>query len=395
MIRFYIHILIFLISISLFSQDEKRLALVIGNANYDKGELKNPVNDARLIASTLDSLEFDVILKENLESQTSFKRAILEFGKKRSNYDVAFVYYAGHGVQISGENYLLPTKVEFSTEDEVELFGVSVQDIMRYLRDKTDEVNILILDACRNNPFELNWNTTRSLKSQGLAKIPPPTGSLIAFSTDAGNTAADGDGENSIYCKSLVKNMLLENTTLDQVFRNVRTDVLKASNNMQRPIESSQLTGQAFYLVKSDYSEEIKNIEELIEKEKLIDALEIASSLVENDPSSRSYLIRADIYTKTKNYQNAINDYINSLKINPDKSEVLFLVGKLFYSSKQYEEAIDYLSQCINSDCNPEAYMYRARSAASFFFRSASAFAFASRSLRSCSFCAAKRSKSF
>ena len=159
--------------------------------------------------------------------------------------------------------------------------------------------------------------------------------------------------------------MLLENTTLDQVFRNVRTDVLKASNNMQRPIESSQLTGQAFYLVKSDYSEEIKNIEELIEKEKLIDALEIASSLVENDPSSRSYLIRADIYTKTKNYQNAINDYINSLKINPDKSEVLFLVGKLFYSSKQYEEAIDYLSQCINSDCNPEAYMYRARSAAS------------------------------
>ena len=80
----------FLVSISLFSQNEKRLALVIGNANYEKGELKNPVNDARLIASTLDSLEFDVILKENLESQTSFKRAILEFGKKRSNYDVAF-----------------------------------------------------------------------------------------------------------------------------------------------------------------------------------------------------------------------------------------------------------------------------------------------------------------
>ena len=90
--------ILFFISVSLFSQDEKRLALVIGNANYDKGELKNPVNDARLIASTLDSLDFDVILKENLESQTDFKRAILEFGKKRSEYDVAFVYYAGHGM---------------------------------------------------------------------------------------------------------------------------------------------------------------------------------------------------------------------------------------------------------------------------------------------------------
>ena len=128
----------FLATISLFSQEEKRLALVIGNANYEKGPLLNPVNDARLMASTLDSLDFDVILKENIESQIDFKRAILEFGKKRPEYDVAFVYYAGHGVQISDKNYLLPTKVEFSSEDEVEMFGVSVQDIMRYLKAQTN-----------------------------------------------------------------------------------------------------------------------------------------------------------------------------------------------------------------------------------------------------------------
>lgn len=90
-------------------QEEKRLALVIGNANYEKGELKNPVNDARLIASALDSLDFEVILKENVESQADFKRALLEFGKKRPNYNVAFVYYAGHGVQVDGENFLLMT----------------------------------------------------------------------------------------------------------------------------------------------------------------------------------------------------------------------------------------------------------------------------------------------
>ena len=238
----------FLATISLFSQEEKRLALVIGNANYEKGPLLNPVNDARLMASTLDSLDFDVILKENIESQIDFKRAILEFGKKRPKYDIAFVYYAGHGVQVSDENYLLPTKVEFSSEDEVEMFGVSVQDIMRYLKAQTNEVNILVLDACRDNPFESNWNKTRSLKGKGLAKIPPPTGSLIAFSTDSGQTAPDGSGENSVYTSSLAKNILLENTSIDQVFRNVRSEVLVATNQLQRPVEATQLTGKAFYL---------------------------------------------------------------------------------------------------------------------------------------------------
>ena len=213
-------LLIFLfIPFFIFSQDiERRLALVIGNSNYSKGELKNPVNDARLIASTLNSLDFDVILKENLESRTDFIRSIREFGNKRSEYDVAFVYYAGHGIQVDDENFLLPTKEEFSSEEDVLDFGVSVQNVMRYLRAQADEVNILILDACRDNPFESNWNTTRSLKGGGLAKIPPPTGSLIAFSTDSGQTAPDGDGDNSTYTVSLAKNILLENTSIDQVF---------------------------------------------------------------------------------------------------------------------------------------------------------------------------------
>ena len=121
-------LLLFLFSISLFSQDEKRLALVIGNANYDKGELKNPVNDARLIASTLDSLDFDVILKENLATEREMTLAIREFGNKRSEYDVAFVYYAGHGIQIDDENFLLPTKEEFSSVEDVLDFGVFVEN---------------------------------------------------------------------------------------------------------------------------------------------------------------------------------------------------------------------------------------------------------------------------
>ena len=186
------YLIILLLPLTLFSQtQEERLALVIGNSNYDKGPLNNPVNDALLMARTLDSLDFDVILDTNISNKENFIRTIREFGNKRSDYDVAFVYYAGHGIQVGAENFLLPTKVNFETEYDVMDFGVSVQNIMRYLTGMTNQVNILVLDACRDNPFEGNWNKTRSLKGGGLAKIPPPTGSLIAFSTDAGNTAAD------------------------------------------------------------------------------------------------------------------------------------------------------------------------------------------------------------
>ena len=238
---------------SLYSQGEKKLALVIGNSNYEN-ELKNPVNDARLIASVLDSLSFDVILKENLETDRDFKDAILEFGSKRSSYEIGFIYYAGHAIQIDGVNYLLPTKEVFNSEEDVSFYAFNVQNLMKILGKKTDQANILILDACRDNPYEKNWNLTRSSKnSSGLAKMPPPTGSLIAFSTESGATAPDGKGTNSIYTLSLAKNLLIKDVSIDQVFRNVRAEVLKQSDNKQRPSEESKLTGGALVLNPSSF----------------------------------------------------------------------------------------------------------------------------------------------
>jgi len=332
-----------LITFSVFSQEEKRLALVIGNANYEKGELKNPVNDARLIASTLDSLDFDVILKENLESQSDFKKAILEFGKKRPEYDVAFVYYAGHGIQISDKNYLLPTKVEFSSEDEVEMFGVSVQDIMRYLKAQTNEVNILILDACRDNPFESNWNKTRSLKGGGLAKIPPPTGSLIAFSTDSGQTAPDGDGKNSIYTTSLSKNMLLKESSIDQVFRTVRSEVLNKTDGIQRPVEATQLTGETFYLVKRNYDSELKKADILINQNKFDEAIFILETIYKSDTNnldivsllSKAYTLNGNtVQNNFKKAYNLLNKYIpNSInkEMLNDRYVTSTKISELFY----------------------------------------------------------------
>lgn len=244
---------------------EKRLALVIGNSNYDEGYLKNPVNDALLISKALDSLGFDIILDTNLATRRDFTNAIRRFGNQRNKYDVAFVYYAGHGIQIGSENFLLPTKESFNNEDEVLDFGVSVQNILRYLNEVSNKVNILVLDACRNNPFERKWDMQRSLnEGKGLAKIPPPTGSLIAFSTESGTTAADGNGNNSVYCMSLYNNILKADISLDQVFRNVRSEVLDKTSGVQRPIEASQLTGNTFFLNEKFLSQEIAQINRLI-----------------------------------------------------------------------------------------------------------------------------------
>lgn len=310
----------------LSQETQKRLALVIGNSSYEKGVLKNPVNDARLMASTLDSLNFDVILKENIETRTEFIRAVREFGTKRPAYDVAFVYYAGHGIQVDDENFLLPTKEEFSSEEDVLDFAVSVQNIMRYLKSQTNEVNILILDACRDNPFESTWNATRSLKGQGLAKIPPPTGSLIAFSTDSGQTAPDGDGENSIYSISLAKNMLLEDTSIDQVFRNVRAEVLDKTNKVQRPVEYTQLTGQGFYFKKPNADLYIKNINKLIINKKFKQGLELSNISIFLYPENSKLLSkRGHLNTLLGNNSEAFDDYLKAIQIEPSESEAYFM----------------------------------------------------------------------
>ena len=344
--------LLFFISISLFSQDEKRLALVIGNANYDKGELKNPVNDARLIASTLDSLDFDVILKENLETRRDMTLAIREFGNKRSEYDVAFVYYAGHGIQIDDENFLLPTKEEFSSEEDVLDFGYSVQNIMRLLKGQTDEVNILILDACRDNPFESNWNTTRSLKGGGLAKIPPPTGSLIAFSTDSGQTAPDGDGENSIYTISLTNNMLLEDTSIDQVFRNVRAEVLAQTNGLQRPVEATQLTGQSFYLKKLSKKFLINKINKNLIENNIEQAIGLSNELILRFPDDAyGYIKLAQSFQLNNDIENSKLNYEKAIKINPSIDEIYYCK----VSNSELESGSIGLSQ-IYYDTNPSTW---------------------------------------
>jgi tetratricopeptide (TPR) repeat protein len=233
-----------LISANIFSQ-EKRLALVIGNGNYKAGILANPENDAKSIEAALKEIDFEVLKYENLR-QNEMAKAIDDFGNRLAKYDVGLFYYAGHGIQSKGFNYLIPVDAELKSESDVEYNCVRADRVLGKMEDAKNNINIVILDACRNNPFERSW--TRSSAGSGLANMTAPAGSIIAFATAPGSTARDGSEKNSPYTSALLTYIGEPGITAIQMFQKVTAHVLNKSNNMQMPWVSTSLTGD-FYLV--------------------------------------------------------------------------------------------------------------------------------------------------
>ena len=224
---------------------ETRIALVIGNSDYSSGSLPNPANDAKLIGDALTSLGFDVIARRNAD-QITMKRAIQEFGSRLESAGpgaVGLFYYAGHGLQLSGRNYLIPTTARIEREGDVEIEAVSADWVIEQMRYARNRLNIVILDACRNNPF------TRSMRSvdHGLATMDAPAGILIAYSTAPGAVAADGTGRNSPYTEALTQAMRDLHEPVEQVFKHVRVGVMSATSGKQVPWESSSLTGDFYF----------------------------------------------------------------------------------------------------------------------------------------------------
>ncbi len=237
-------IVCFLISFTSYSQ-EKRLALVIGNSTYEHGgELRNPVNDAVAMNKALSQFGFEVMEFFNL-SQKEMKRAIDEFGMKLKSYDVGLFFYAGHGIQANGNNYLIPIEANLSIEQDVEYDCVRADRILAKMDASGANVNLVILDACRNNPFERSW--TRSTGGKGLAFMNAPSGTLIAYATAPGSTASDGTGRNGLYTESILESMQISGITILQMFQNVRLLVSQRSNNQQTPWESTSLIGDFYF----------------------------------------------------------------------------------------------------------------------------------------------------
>jgi hypothetical protein len=230
----------------LTSGGEKRLALIIGNAKYIYSpELANPVNDARAIKDALQNVGFDVYEYENL-SQSQIKQAIDNFGSRLKNYTVGLFFYSGHGIQSKGSNYLIPVDANIQSEQQIEYDCVQADRVLGLMEGAGSKINIVILDACRNNPFEKSWS--RAVQGTGLAMMNAPTGSLVAYSTSPGRTASDGTGSNGLYTSALLDNIKTPNISILQMFQNVRRAVSDRSGKQQIPWESTSLTDD-FYFV--------------------------------------------------------------------------------------------------------------------------------------------------
>lgn len=229
-----------LLTLCPFAQAEtgNRFALVIGNSAYKDKPLKNPANDARDMASTLYGLGFNVQLKVDAPLK-DMDEAIREFGNRLKKGGVGVFYYAGHGIQVGGVNYLVPIGARLSSESDAKYECVDAGRVLGKMEDAGNELNIVILDACRNNPFARSFRSA----DQGLARMDAPTGSMVAYSTAPNSVASDGSGKNGVYTKHLLANLGTPGIPIEEVFKRVRIGVMNETGKKQVPWESSSIAG--------------------------------------------------------------------------------------------------------------------------------------------------------
>jgi len=239
----------------LFSQPalaEKRVALVIGNSAYQKvAKLSNPANDAAAVASMLKAAGFDSVESKSNLSVNEMRKALRDFGNKSRDADMAVVYYAGHGIELDGTNYLIPVDATLETDADV-LDEALALDRVLFAVEPAKQLRLVILDACRDNPFAKTMKRTVASRAigRGLAKVEPTSpNTMIAFAAKAGSTASDGDSKNSPFAAALVEHLPKPGLDLRRAFGFVRDDVLKNTGNKQEPYVYGSLGGNDVPLV--------------------------------------------------------------------------------------------------------------------------------------------------
>lgn len=229
-------------------KSKDRLALVIGNAEYKLegvSKLKNPNNDADSMALYLRNLGFDVLIHKNLGFQKT-EEVIEEFGKKLKDYEIGLFFYAGHAAEVKDQNYLFPVDIAPKSEIDAVEKCYSLNRLLEQMEIAETRIKIVILDACRNNPFKASW--TRGSGQQGLANMQSSAkGTLIAFAAKPGSTAEDGKGENGTYTLGILNNIATVNLSINDMFTRVTSDVKKATDDKQEPHTVSSLD-QIYFL---------------------------------------------------------------------------------------------------------------------------------------------------
>lgn len=230
--------------------EARRVALVVANGTYTHaGTLKNPPNDARLVARSLEEAGFDQVnVLVNL-GKTQMEVALREFSELADGADVALIYYAGHGMEVGGQNYLIPADARLARDRDLEVEGVRLDTAM--LMVEGARLKIIILDACRNNPFVASMAKTSATRSvgRGLAVVEPEGETLVVYAAKAGATAADGSGANSPFATALAKRMTEPGLEISLLFRAVRDDVMKVTGRSQEPFTYGSLSSAAFYFI--------------------------------------------------------------------------------------------------------------------------------------------------
>jgi uncharacterized caspase-like protein len=244
-----------------FAQDfaalnERRLALVIGNANYEgSAKLRNAKNDALKMKETLAEVGFKVIYAENADLK-EMQAKVDEFATELQTHNVVLFYYAGHGLQVADVNYLVPVKTSLEELSKGEKFiernCFRVGEILEAMSAKRSNLNILVLDACRNNPLPSESRAVMAGK-QGLAAMSASSGTIVMYATKAGRTASDGDGENGLFTSALIENIKKSEIKLEDCFKSVGQQVFQKSEGMQSPEISSQYYGNFYFKPKDMY----------------------------------------------------------------------------------------------------------------------------------------------
>ena len=231
---------------------ESKIALIIGNSSYKVGPLKNPVNDAKLMGETLKKIGFKLVgggpQLDLTREQLSMR--ILEFGDQlRSTKGVGIFYFAGHGVQLKGQNYLIPIGAKLEREEHIGIYGVPVDHVLEQMEDADNKLNLMILDACRNNPFV---SSTRSL-TRGVKLNAAPSGTLILYATRPGMVSLDGDSSNSPFTRALTANMQRQGLKIEEVMRSTIKQVEQETNLRQTPWQEG-FVREEFYFVEPDHN---------------------------------------------------------------------------------------------------------------------------------------------
>ncbi len=295
------------------------IALVIGNSAYENaGELKNPTNDAEDLAAKLETCGFSVIRELDC-TMVNMDRALKRFKRALPDNDVGLFFFAGHGMQIDGENYLAAVNTDTAGEDEAKYSSLPLNRVIEVMEKAATSTSIIVLDACRDNPFERAWH--RSATTRGLAPVYAPKGTLIAFATSPGQTASDGRGRNGAYTSALLQHISTPDCTIETMFKRVRNTLSVTTRRKQISWEHTSLSGEFFFNLSlgvriDDYSDTA-----------------LSDKLFVLDEAKATHRVIRALKSLTWPTQNPAVDGFTSSVANKASTDSLFVVGRNIYQA--------------------------------------------------------------